>query len=222
MDERIQKLARTLIYYSIKLKKGQLIQIQGEPVALPLIKAVFEEAVRVGAHPYTKIRIPDNEEALLKYGGDAQLKYISPVIRTAINKMDALVAIWGTENTKFLSGVDPKRQALERKSKGPLIKKMFKRIADKSVSWVGTQFPTLADAQEANMSLSEYEDFVYKAGHLDASDPVKHWKQVAKDQARLVKILNRVDRLHIEAEGTDLKMRVKGYPLQLPGLLYGT
>ena len=210
MDARIQRLARTLIHYSIGLKKGQLVQIQGEAVALPLIKAVFEEAVRVGAHPYTKIKIPDNDETLLKYGSDTQLKYISPVTRTTTAKIDALVAIWGTENTKYLSGVNPKRQALHRRSQGPLVKKMFRRIADKSLSWVGTQFPTLADAQEAGMSLAEYQDFVYKAGHVDTGDPVKHWKKVAKEQARLVRILNRIDRLHIQADGTDLKMRVKG------------
>lgn len=210
MDPRIQKLARTLIHYSIGLKKGQLVKIMGEAVALPLIKAVFEEALKVGANPYTVIRVPDNEEALLRYGSDAQLKYISPVTRLESNKIDALVAILGTENTKYLSGVNPERQALCRKSRGPLVKKMFKRIADKSLSWVGTQFPTLADAQEAGMSLSEYEDFVYAAGHVDAGDPIKHWKKVARNQARLVKILNRVDRLHVRAEGTDLRMRVKG------------
>jgi aminopeptidase len=210
MDPRIEKLAKTLIHYSIGLKKGQLVQIQGEVTALPLIKAVFEEAVKVGAHPFTKIRVPDNEETLLTYGNDAQLKYISPLVRMGISKIDALVAVWGTENTKYLSGVNPKRQALQRKSQGPLVKKMFKRIADKSLSWVGTQFPTLADAQEAGMSLSGYEDFVYGAGHVDRGDPVKHWKKVAREQARMVKILNRVDRLHITADGTDLKMRVKG------------
>jgi aminopeptidase len=210
MDPRIQKLAKTLIHYSIGLKRGQLLKILGEPVSLPLIKAVFEEAVRVGAHPYTVLRIPDNEETMLKHGSDAQLKYISPITRFEGNKIDALVAIWGSENTKYLSGINPKRQAMSRKSRGPLVKKMFKRIADKSLSWVGTQFPTPADAQEAGMSLSEYEDFVYRAGHVDSGDPVKHWKKVAKNQARLVKILNRVDRLHVKAEGTDLKMRVKG------------
>jgi aminopeptidase len=210
MDARIQKLARTLIHYSLGLKKGQLVKIQGEVVALPLIKAVYEEAVRIGAHPYTRISIPDNEETLLKHGTDAQLKYMAPMTMVEANKIDAFVAIWGTENTKYLSGVNPKRQALSRRSRGPLIKKLFKRMADKSLTWVGTQFPTAADAQEAGMSLAEYEDFVYKAGHVHAGDPVKHWKKVAREQARLIKILNRFDRLHVRAQGTDLKMRVKG------------
>jgi aminopeptidase len=210
MDARVKKLAETLIHYSIGLKKGQLMKIQGEAVAIPLIKAVFEEAVKVGAYPFVQVRIPDNEETMLKYGSDAQLRYISPMTRAESKRIDALVAIWGTENTKYLSGVDPKRQAFSRKSKIELVKTMFKRIADKSLSWVGTQFPTLADAQEAGMSLSEYEDFVYKAGHVDKGDPVKHWKKVAREQARLIRILNRFDRLHVQAAGTDLKMRLKG------------
>jgi aminopeptidase len=210
MDPRTQKLAETLVGYSISLKKGQLLKILGEPPGLPLMKAVFHEAVKVGAHPYIQLRVPDTEEMLLKYGNDAQLKYVSPMTRMETNKIDALVAVWGSENNKYLSGVDPKRQALSRKSRGPLVKKMFKRIADKSLSWVGTQFPTLADAQEANMSLADYEDFVYGAGHVDSGDPVKHWKKVAKEQDRLVKKLNRVQHIHVRADGTDLKMRVKG------------
>jgi aminopeptidase len=210
MDPRVKKLAQTLVHYSIGLKRGQLVQIQGEVTALPLIKAVFEEAVLAGANPYTKIQIPDNEEVLLKHGTDAQLKYISPVVKTSTAKIDALVAIWGSENTKYLSGVNPKRQAFKRKSMGPLVKKMFKRIADKSLTWVGTQFPTLANAQEAGMSLADYEGFVYRAGHVDRGDPVKHWKKVSREQARLVRTLNRTDRLAIQAEDTDLAMRVKG------------
>jgi aminopeptidase len=187
-----------------------LVKIQGEPAALPLITAVYREAVKVGAHPYTMVKIPDTEEILLKYGNDDQLKYFPPMTRLEVNKIDALVVCWGTENTKYLSGVDPKRQAFARKSMGPLIKRLFKRMADKSISWVGTQFPTLADAQEADMSLAEYEDFVYNAGHVNAKDPVKHWKKVAREHNRLIRILNRTDQLHIRANGTDLKMRVKG------------
>jgi aminopeptidase len=60
------------------------------------------------------------------------------------------------------------------------------------------------------MSLTDYEDFVYKAGHVDSGDPVKHWKKVHREQDRLVKKLNRVGELRVRADGTDLRMRVKG------------
>jgi len=210
MDTRVKKLAKVLVHYSLKLKKGQLFRIEGEVVTLPLIKAVFEEAIKAGAHPYTSIRLPDNEEVFLKHGSDAQLKYVSPVTKFEINKMDARLVVLGSENTRYLSGVDPKRQALQRRSQRPIIDRWFKRTADKSISWCVTLFPAAAEAQETDLSLSDFEDFVYRACHIHAPDPVKHWKKVAKEQGRLVKILNRADRIHIQSPNTDLKLRVKG------------
>jgi aminopeptidase len=210
MDPRVQKLAKLLINYSLKLKKGQLLLIEGEYVTLPLIKAAYEEALDVGAHPYVRIRLPDFEETFYKRATDAQLQYVSPIARYELDKIDARLVILGSTNTRYLSGIDPKRQALQRRAYRPLIDKWFKRMADKSVVWCGTQFPTAAEAQEMDMSLSDYEDFVYRAGHIHAADPIKHWQKVAKEQARLVRILNRFDRLHIRSADTDLKLRVKG------------
>jgi len=210
MDPRVEKLAKVMIHYSLKLKRGQLLKIVGEPAALPLIEAAYREALTVGAHPYVQLRLPNNEETLLKLGSKAQLEFIPPHARVEINKIDAYLGIWGASNTRYLSTVDPKKQALVRKAGHPLMKTFFRRTGTGELSWCGTQYPTQADAQDADMSLSDYEDFVYNAGHINAKDPVKHWKKVAKEQARLCRILNRYDQLHIRAEGTDLKLRVKG------------
>lgn len=210
MDPRVTKLARLLINYSLRLKKGELFLIRGEIVALPLIQAAYEEAIRVGAYPYTDIVLPDTVEAMFKMGSKEQLEYISPIKKLETDKIDAFLYCWGNQNLNYLAGVDPKRQAMTSKAKAPMMKKWFKRTADGSLKWVGTQFPTQADAQKAEMSLSDYEDFVYRAGNLHLADPVKHWKKVEKEQTRLVKILNRIDRLHIQSATTDLKLRVKG------------
>ena len=210
MDPRVKKLAEVMIHYSLKLKRGQLFKIVGEAVAMPLIEAAYCEALKVGAYPYVQIRLPNNDESLLKMGSKAQLAYIPPHARTEINKIDAYLGIFASSNTRYLAGVDPKKQAMARKAAHPLMKTFFRRTGNGELSWCGTQFPTLADAQDADMSLSDYEDFVYGAGHINAKDPVKHWKKVSKEQARLCRILNRFDKLHIRAEGTDLTLRVKG------------
>jgi len=210
MDPRVKKLAKVLLNYSLKLKKGQLFKIQGEVVAMPLINAAYEEAVRLGAHAYTQIIIPHSREILLKHGSESQLEHLNPMLKLEISKIDALLVIMASENTRFLSGIDPKRQSLMQRARKPYFDRMIKRSAAGTLNWVGTQFPTQADAQEAEMSLSEYEDFVYRAGHLNAADPVIHWKKVQKEQMRLKKILDRVDRLHVRAGDTDLKFRVKG------------
>jgi len=210
MDPRVEKLAKVLVHYSLKLKKGKLVRIQGEVGTIPLINALYREILAVGSYPYTKILVPEQEEIFLKNASEDQLKYISPVVRQEAAKMDAYIHIWGSQNTRGLSGVDTKKQARFRQYQRTLINTIFKRMGNNSLSWVGTLFPTNAEAQEADMSLSDYEDFVYNAGHINAADPVKHWKKVWKEQARLVKILNRIDKIHFRSKDADLKMRVKG------------
>ena len=130
MDPRVRKLAKLMINYSLKLKKGQLLLIKGEIAAQPLIEAAFEEALKVGANPYTEIIVPGTIEALLKQGSPAQIGYVHPMKKLEINKIDALLSIWAAENLNFLSGVDPKRQAIQSKARGPLMKKFFKREAE--------------------------------------------------------------------------------------------
>ena len=210
MDQRVQKLAHLLVHYSLKLKKGQLFKIQGQNVAKPLMIAAYEEALKVGAYPFIVTQQPEAEELFLKHANDDQMKYISPLIKLEINKIDALLSIWGSENKKYLSGVDSKKQAKAYTSRKPLSEKLFQRIESGSLSWVGTQFPTQADAQDAEMSLTDYEDFVYGAGHLNDKDPLSHWKKVEKEQARLIKIMNRFKELHVQSPNADLKLKVKG------------
>lgn len=209
-DTRVQKLANVLLQYSLELKRGHLFKIQGEAVTLPLMKACYEEAVKLGAHPYLQVNIPQNEEALLKFGSDTQLSFIPPTAPLEARKVDALLVIWGTENTRNLSGVDPKRQAIHRKSRTKLLGVMLERMAKGTLRWVGTQFPTAADAQDADMSLSAYEDFVYGAGHILSAEPIRHWRKMQQEQDRLIKQLSSVDRLRFRADGTDLSLRVKG------------
>jgi len=210
MDPRVRKLAHLLVHYSLKLKKGQLVILKGEVVTLPLLTAAFEEALKVGAHPWLELLSSDVDEIFLKYGSAEQLAYLPPMTRVEYDKMDAYLFAWGSQNLSHLSGVDPKKQAAVRRAKKPYMMKFFKRTAIGEVHWVGTQFPTQADAQKAEMSLSDYEDFVYRAGHIHVGDPVKHWKKVEAEQKRLVRILQRIDRLHVRSGGADLKLRVKG------------
>ena len=210
MDPRLQKLAKVLVNYSLGIKKGQILKIQTEPIAAPLVHAVYDEALKQGAHIYTETVFIDLRESLLRHGSDEQIMFYSPMKKLEVEKMDAMLSIWGTTNTKFLSGVDPSRQQLLSKSGKPYLERFFARQAEGTLHWCGTQFPTSAHAQDAEMSLRDYEDFVYRAGHLHEDDPVAFWKNVEKEQERLVKILDTVESIHIRADQTDLKLRVKG------------
>ena len=209
-DPRLQKLAKVLVNYSLGIKKGQLLKIQTEPIAAPLTLAIYEEALRQGANVFIDTAYIDTREVLLRHGSDEQIMYYSPLKQLEVEKIDAMLSIWGTTNTKFLSGVDPLRQQLMSKAGRPYLERFFARQAEGSLHWCGTQFPTEAHAQDAEMSLREYEDFVYNAGHLHEDEPVLYWCNVEKEQGRLIKILDQVDQLHLRSNGTDLKLRAKG------------
>lgn len=209
MDKRLENLAKILVHYSLELKPGQLFKIKAEPIAAPLVKAVYYEALKAGAHIFTDIQLIDLMESFFRNGSDEQLTYISPLRELEVEKIDAYLGIWGTTNTKYLSGVNPKRQQLFNKASEPILNKFFKRAAEGSLKWSGTQFPTESHAQDAEMSLSDYQEFVFRAGHLYEDNPVAYWRNLESEQQRLVNILNEAEQIHLAAEETDLTLEVK-------------
>jgi len=210
MDPRITKYADVLLNYCIKVKKNQILGLRGTGLAAPLIKELYRQALKIGAHPYTRIGIDGLEEIYYNNASNAELNYISPLIKYEFDKIDSLVSIMSSYNTKSLMNVDPKKQAISAKASAPLSKKMMKRTADGTFSWVGCLYPTHASAQDAGMSLSDYEKFVFNACRLDKKDPVAEWKKTSKYNAKIIKYLSRKKEIHIVAKDTDLKYKVKG------------
>jgi aminopeptidase len=76
--------------------------------------------------------------------------------------------------------------------------------------WALTLFPTNALAQESEMSLAEYEEFVFEAMALNEDDPVRYWREKAEEQGRLIEQLEQADEVHITGPGTDLTLSVRG------------
>lgn len=209
-DIRIQKLAHLLVHYSLRLREGDRFCIEASDLALPLVQEVYGEALKVGAHPEVQVSLPGIKEQLLKYGNQAQLAYVSPVDKLILGEYDAVLTIWGDYNTKFLSGIDPKRISAHRAAKKDILMNFYKRIAEGKARWCGTQFPTHSDAQEAAMSLREYEDFVYGAGLLNEDNPTEKWKTISEKQQKICNYLNTKKSLHILSKDTDLKMSIEG------------
>jgi len=88
----------------------------------------------------------------------------------------------------------------------------MKRAAEGKLKWVGTQYPCNAAAQDAEMSLAEYENFVFAAGKLDKPDPVAAWRKVSERQQRLTDFLNGKREYRVVANnGTDVRMSVEGH-----------
>jgi aminopeptidase len=210
-DPRLEKLADVLVNYSVGVKPNQLVRISGPPVAQPLLIELFRKVLLAGGHPDARMGPEELGEIKYKLANDEQLKYVSPLALFEIEKIDCSIGVWGEENTKALSNVDPKRMGMAQAARKPIFERFMQRAAEGSLKWSGTQFPCHAAAQDAEMSLSEYEDFVFSAGMLDRLDPVAAWKQISERQQRLVDFLNGKKDYHVvAATGTDVRMSVAG------------
>ncbi len=209
-DPRIEKYAEVLLKYCVKLKRDQLMCIRGTTLATPLITELYKKALIMGAHPFTRIRVEGLEEIYFRYSSEKQLKFITPIQKFEMNKTDSMISIMSNYNTKELTNIDPKKQAVAQKAAAPIMKKMMKRTAEKTFFWVGCLYPTYAAAQDAGMSLADYEEFVFKACRLDKKDPVAEWKKTSKYNARVISYLRRKKQIRIVAPGTDISFNVAG------------
>ena len=209
-DPRVENLARLLVEYSLKIRKDDLVLIRGDAVAAPLIRAAYRAALRRGAMVTTRVGIDGLDEIFFAEASRKQLEWISPFALQNARKIDAYLGIWADVNTRSLTHADPKRMAITAAAGRKISRIFMKRAAEGSLRWSGTQWPTHANAQDAEMSLTEYEDFVFSAGHLDDADPIATWKAISKRQAALARALNRTREVRIVAADTDLTLGVKG------------
>lgn len=210
-DPRLEKLADVLVNYSVGVRKDQVVRISGPPVSHPLVAEIYRKVLAAGGHPLVRMNPEELQEVFLKNAGDEQLRFLNPISVFEYERIDCSVGIWGEENTKALSNVDPKKMGAWQAARKPLMEIFMKRAAEKQLRWVGTQFPSQAAAQDAEMSLSEYEDFVFSAGLLDRPDPAAAWRKVSERQQRLADFLNgKRDYRVVAANGTDVRMSVSG------------
>ena len=164
----------------------------------------------MGAHPFLQLELDEAGELLYRYASNAQLDYVPRFRKDVIEQIDAAVGIWTDVNTKHLSNADPAKQSRRATALRPLSDRFLDRAAKKELHWTGTIYPTQAFAQDAEMSLREFEDFVYNGCLVHEPDPIKAWKKISREQQRVVDRLNKARRIHVVGPDTDLKLEVTG------------
>ncbi len=210
MDERIRKYAHTLVNYSLYTAPGEWIVIRGSHLAMPLIQEVYREILKAGGHPSVLLNPEGISEILYKEGSDEQITFVNPMIETTMKKADKLLTILGDENLKALSGISPEKIALGRRGAAEVNRIYHDRVAQGLMDWCLCLYPTHAGAQEAGMSLADYEDFVFDACLLNTEDPIAAWQNVHDEQQKMVEYLNGKKHVHILSKDTDLTLSIEG------------
>jgi aminopeptidase len=209
-DPRVEKLAEVLVVYSTNVQPGDKVWIQGDAQAAPLIKAVYAKVLQAGGHPLTQISLPGMEELFFRYASEDQLSHVPEPIKMVTETYDVRIGLFADVNTKALSGVDPAKMVLRSQAMKDLVKTFMERSAAEELRWVLTIYPTDAYAQDAEMSLSDYEDFVYGACMPDLDDPVGYWQRFSAWQQKIVDWLKGKERVHVVGPETDLRLSIAG------------
>ena len=207
-DPRFEAVAKVLVDYSVEVQPNQLVRINGLPEGAPLILAVYQKVLERGAYPWLQVGLDGALELFYACAGGVQLDYIPPFMKDVVEQIDASIQIWTDVNTKELTNVDPGKQARRAVAMRPLSERFMERWAKQELSWTATLYPTHAFAQDAEMSLREFEDFVYKASLVHESDPIEAWRDISRKQQRVVDWLNKAREVHVLGPDTDLKLQV--------------
>jgi aminopeptidase len=209
-DPRVDRLADLLVGYSLEIGEGDVLRIDGFDIAAPLALATYRAALRVGAHPYPNLLPSGVNELLVTEGSDEQIGYISPTQWQEIETLDAILTIWSERNTRSFSQVDERRHGTLISTQRKLANRRWERIATGELRWCGTLHPTDAHAQDAGMSLEEYERFYFGACHTDEESPEEYWRSVSEALTARADELAATRELRILGPDTDLRVVVDG------------
>jgi aminopeptidase len=207
-----EKLAALATGYCAPVSEGKKIGIIGNIVASPLIQQLYKHILLKGGHPILFLRPKDFdglEELLFIYGNKKQITFVSPFAKFFYNEIDAIIQISTETNTKGLSNTPPNKLKQNAASQREIVEIRTNRLLKPGTLAI-IPYPTEALAQEAEMSLFEYQDFVAKACFLQKRDPAKEWKELSKTQENVVKRLNKTKNMRFIGEDTDLRLSVEG------------
>jgi aminopeptidase len=216
-DARTEKLARILIDYSANIQPGDRILLEAEPAAEPLLRALFERTLERGGHPHLMINLCGQvtqsgfDDIFLQKASAEQLDYIPPFYQMAYEQFESRIRVHSSSNTKTLSNSNPEQMARRAKAIQSILEDQFRRGDQGEFKWVTTQFPTLAYAQDAEMSFEEYEAFLYKACHVYEPDvdPVDYWRQTEADQQKLVDAFAGHEKVTVRSSHCDFSLSIK-------------
>ena len=207
-----ERLAKLAINYSLNIEKGERILISGPAFAKELFQALYVEILKVGAHPILFPNIEGIDELQYKYSSEEQLLYVDPIQKQLLQEIDGYLIIEGDYNVHKLGMVDPKLIATSRGSpdRRAIWEILMERIGKRNLKYLIVPYACNSLAQEANMGLYSYFEFITKALFLDKENPVTHWLELEKKQEKICEALKNTKQIQVIGEDTDLTMSVEG------------
>jgi len=211
----LEKLAGIVVDYSAKVRSGDRVVIHYEPLAESLAEAVRDKVLDAGGRPMYYTSPPGTEEAFLDRAADAELDRMDPLGAWLMENSDTRIVLRAPSNTRVLSAVPPGLITRRDVANSPISQRFMERQADldesKRLRWIITELPTNARAQDAGISLREFEERFSRAAMLHLDDPASFWQGVYNWQETLLAWLNAGHKqVHIKGPSIDVRLSIEG------------
>ena len=214
-DPRVAKFAKVLVEHSARILPGDRVLIEATTAAEPLVRELIIQVLQKGGHPHPLIMLPDfnfpdHEELLLTYANEAQLEFVPSLFKFAYDQFESRIRVHSATNPRDMNMLDTTRMQKRGAAKGQVTEVQMRRGAEGSFKWVTTLYPTEGYAQDAGMSLRQYEDFVFNAVHTQEADPIAYWNSTASNQQKAIDWLVGKNQVIMRGPNVDLTLSIKG------------
>lgn len=206
----LQKYARLLVDYCLDIQPGELLYIKSTTLAEPLVREIYRYAIQRGAHVEVQLSFLEKNRIFVENASEEQLDWVSPVSLELMQKADAFLYIRAPFNVFEDAGLSSDKIKRQQKAAEPLNDIYFERTANGSLKRSLCQYPTLAAAQQAKMSLEQYQEFVYTACKLNEEDPQQAWLDLRAMQQKIVDYLADKALIRYVCEDTDISFSTRG------------
>jgi aminopeptidase len=198
MDQRIHDHAETLVDWSARIEAGDDVVVRVGEGAHELGVAVAE---KLGERDANLLATYDSDEMTRAYlrAHEGSFEEDPEYELAMYERADSVLSLRGTRNTAAAADVPGERQQAYGQARDAI------REARLDTDWVSTVHPTRAMAQQAEMSLAAYRDFVYDA-------ILRDWEELAAEMHQLKEILDEGSEVRIRKDGdaTDLTLFIDG------------
>ncbi|MCS6935242.1 MAG: aminopeptidase [Chitinophagales bacterium] len=208
----ISRYAKLLVNYCLQVKQNDKIYISSTYLAEPLLRELIKETYLAGGIPYLNVEIEGQNDLAIQYGSAGQLSQPNPLRKYAMEHFDGYLNIRapfdksdGENEPADLEKFKAVQQANEE-----INQIYFERTGSGAMRRCLCEYPTAAGAERAQMSLSDYERFIYDSCFLYDEDPAARWLEIRQAQQKYVDYLNRCDQVHFKGPQIDVKFSVKG------------
>jgi aminopeptidase len=214
-DIRVQKYAKILVEHSTRVAPGDRILIESTTAAEPLVRELFIQILERGGIPHPMIALPgmmpfSQDELYLLYAKDSQLDFVPTFYKLAYDQFEGRIRIHSATNTHGTTNIDPEKSQRRGKALSSISEAQMRRGSEGKFKWVTTLYPTDGYAQDASMSLKEYEDFVFNAVHAYEDDPIAYWNSTAVAQQQAIDFLSDKSQVILRGPNVDLTLSIKG------------